>query len=244
MGDKNKHLPLVTGTMAKCLMFILVVALAAIASASPLPNSLFLDPTEVVGGIQHMDDYLARAGRVEEDRYDNDAADTVVPMEYIKAKQLQDGFIQDESPEFSFIQVPTTEMLQQEEGRRHRRKSRRNKRHRSKRNRRHRSKRNRRKRESRLRKKARHQLENEDAVYYHKLHNDYMEHGGFGMKPHKGKIKKGHKHFPRDQCVLHCMSSHVAAYSNAPTSVVVPSSTKCEGACAKLGAQLEAAASP
>merc|ERR1711988_1013521 len=235
MGDKNKQLPLVIGTMAKCLMFILVVALAAMASASPLPNSVFLDPTDVIGGIQHMDDHLARADRAEEDRYDDDAADTVVPMEYIKAKQLQDGFIQDESPEFSFIQVPTVEMLQQEEGRRRRR---------SKRNRRHRSKRNRRKHESRLRKKARRQLESEDAVYYHKLHNDYMEHGGFGMKPHKGKIKKGHKHFPRDQCVLHCMSSHVAAYSNAPTSVVVPSSTKCEGACAKLGAQLEAAASP
>merc|ERR1711988_1288448 len=148
MGDKNKQLPLVIGTMAKCLMFILVVALAAMASASPLPNSVFLDPTDVIGGIQHMDDHLARADRAEEDRYDDDAADTVVPMEYIKAKQLQDGFIQDESPEFSFIQVPTAEMLEQEEARRHRRHRRK-----SRRNRRHRSKRNRRKHESRLARK-------------------------------------------------------------------------------------------
>merc|ERR1712080_114236 len=212
MGDLDQANSLVMASAKDALVIVFAVALATVV-ASPLPSE-YLDPMDVVDGINHMEDRMAQQSDDNEDEYPDD----LVPSNILNQGALDSGF--DESPELGFIQVPTTEMVQ--EGRKRR------------------SRRSRRKHEPRLRKKARHALEEEDAEHYRKLHNAYVEHGGFGMKPHKGKIHKAHKHFPRDQCVLHCMSSHVAAYSEAPTSVVVPSAMKCEEACAKLQAKLSA----
>merc|ERR1712080_397420 len=98
MGDLDQANSLVMASAKDALVIVFAVALATVV-ASPLPSE-YLDPMDVVDGINHMEDRMAQQSDDNEDEYPDD----LVPSNILNQGALDRGF--DESPELGSSRCP------------------------------------------------------------------------------------------------------------------------------------------